>query len=266
MRNLNIFLFFLLFLPVACEKEIVQTNITKEVVVESYIQPGDSIGVQLKRILLFYGTDTVVQTIDDCNISVSINGTKNNLIASDSGLYYLKDEKLNIKEYDSISMSFSYADIKIEANTIIPSKPVNFACSATSINVPTFEPGETPSIEQLKLSWDNPDNSYYMVTVQPTAVNPTPINANKIFNNDQHMFRIEPSISSSYSISSMEFRYAGQHYVILYHLNPVYASLYKFSGNTSLNINEPPTNIVNGFGIFTGMNSDTLYLYVKSGK
>jgi hypothetical protein len=42
--------------------------------------------------------------------------------------------------------------------------------------------------------------------------------------------------------------------------------LYKFSGNTSLNISEPPTNIKNGFGIFTGINTDTLYVNVEVSK
>jgi len=49
---------------------------------------------------------------------------------------------------------------------------------------------------------------------------------------------------------------------VLYHLNPEYAALYKFSGNTSLNIREPTTNIENALGIFTGINADTLKIYV----
>ncbi|MGC8802585.1 MAG: hypothetical protein ACP5PS_02250 [Bacteroidales bacterium] len=56
--------------------------------------------------------------------------------------------------------------------------------------------------------------------------------------------------------------YYGHNYVILYHLNPEYAALYKFSGNTSLNIKEPTSNIVNALGIFTGINADTLNIYV----
>jgi hypothetical protein len=51
-------------------------------------------------------------------------------------------------------------------------------------------------------------------------------------------------------------------YVILYHLNPEYAALYKFSGNTSLDIKEPVTNFENAMGIFTGINVDTLKIYV----
>jgi len=51
-------------------------------------------------------------------------------------------------------------------------------------------------------------------------------------------------------------------YVILYHLNPEYAALYKFSGNTSLDIKEPVTNIENAMGIFTGISADTLKIHV----
>jgi hypothetical protein len=269
MRKSTLLILLLLSVMAACEKEVVESNISKEVVVESYIQPGDSIGILLHHILLYHDTSSVIQPIENCNISVSINGVKYNLLAGDSGRYYLKGTNIHINEFDSLSMSFIYSDIKIEANTIIPLKPLNFAGSTASITVPTFEPGgwHRPSFEQLDLSWDNPDNSYYMVAVQPVAANPVPINANDtIFNNNRHMFRNEPSISNIYSISPMEFKYKGRHRVVLYHLNPEYATLYKFSGNTSLNISEPPTNIVNGFGIFTGMNSDTLYVNVSSGK
>jgi hypothetical protein len=271
MRKSTVFILLILSVLAACEKEVVESNISKEVVVESYIQPGDSIGVQLNHILLYHDTGSVIQHIENCSISVSINGVKYNLLESDSGRYFLKGTNIHINEYDSLSMSFSYSNITIEASTIIPSKPENFVSSAASITVPTFEPGgmpgHIPSFELLALSWDNSDNSYYMVAVQPVAANPVPIIANDtIFNNNRHMFRNEPSISNSYSVSPMEFKYKGLHRIILYHLTPEYATLYKFSGNTSLNISEPPTNIVNGFGIFTGMNSDTLYVNVGSGK
>jgi hypothetical protein len=53
------------------------------------------------------------------------------------------------------------------------------------------------------------------------------------------------------------------HAVILYKLNPEYSTLYDDSGNSSINLKAPYSNITNGLGIFTGMNADTLYLNVK---
>lgn len=38
------------------------------------------------------------------------------------------------------------------------------------------------------------------------------------------------------------------------------AALYKTSGNTSLSLSQPPSNVKNGLGIFTGVASDRLFL------
>lgn len=265
---LSLFAFGLL---TACETEKVETNLSKEIIVESYIQPGDSIGMQLKHLLQYYGTDTVAKTLDNCSVSVYVNQKPYALAFRDTGCYALIDSTLKIKENDSISMVFQFGELQIAANTVIPTKPVNFIASSYSISVPDFSSGmpgsgggERPSMESLSLSWTNSDNSYYMIAVQPVSANPVAINeSDTISDNRRRMFRNEPSASSSYNIPPMEFRYKGLHRIILYHLNPEYATLYKFSGNTSLNISEPPTNIKNGFGIFTGMNSDTLYVSVS---
>jgi hypothetical protein len=43
---------------------------------------------------------------------------------------------------------------------------------------------------------------------------------------------------------------------------PDYASLYSENSTSSQNLTNPSTSIVNGYGIFTGLNADTLYLNV----
>lgn len=54
------------------------------------------------------------------------------------------------------------------------------------------------------------------------------------------------------------FKYFGKHYAVLYRLNPDFAALYRSAGTTTQNISTPPTSLVNGLGIFTGVNADTL--------
>lgn len=48
--------------------------------------------------------------------------------------------------------------------------------------------------------------------------------------------------------------------IILYHVLPDYASLYEENTTSSKNLTNPSTSITNGYGIFTGLNSDTLYI------
>lgn len=54
----------------------------------------------------------------------------------------------------------------------------------------------------------------------------------------------------------------GRHQVIVFRVNHEYAALYQSTGSSTLSLTQPPTNIQNGLGIFTGVSSDTLYFEV----
>jgi len=54
----------------------------------------------------------------------------------------------------------------------------------------------------------------------------------------------------------------GTYQIIVFRVNTEYAALFDSSVGSSLSLEEPPSNIVNGLGIFTGLSSDTLYLEV----
>jgi len=59
-----------------------------------------------------------------------------------------------------------------------------------------------------------------------------------------------------------ELRLYGTYKIIVYRLNAEYAALYKTIGSSSLSIQEPPSNINNGLGIFTSVTPHTFFLEV----
>jgi hypothetical protein len=77
-----------------------------------------------------------------------------------------------------------------------------------------------------------------------------------------NIFRKPPTTASGLEINSNEFQYYGKHRLILFHVLPDYASLYSDTQTSSQNLTNPSTSIVNGYGIFTGLNSDTLFINV----
>ncbi len=241
---------------------------TRSVVVESYVTPGDSVSIQVFQILQYTSTDTVTKTIDNCIIQLFHNNKIYQVPFVDSGLYILKGINPKIQAGDSVSIRFEVNNEIISASTTIPQKPTNYTSTTTSITMPDFSAGFNRELfrgqEPIELSWNNDDESYYMVVVKPIdTTNNLIYSADTIGRPRIRVFRNEPSISSYYRLEIFNFSYYGYQNVILYHLNPEYAALYKFSGNTSLNIKEPPTNINNGFGIFTGLNADTITVNVK---
>src|SRR5208283_1891309 len=136
----------------------------------------------------------------------------------------------------------------ISAGTSIPSIPVNFKASDTTINITPsngfrFGQGSNNTFASISLTWNNPDNSYYLVAIQTAETNPVPINTRDTMGTKSsfRIFRTQPSTSSGIAIQATQFVYYGKQRIILYHLNADYAALYNFSGNTTLNITEPHT-------------------------
>ena len=78
-----------------------------------------------------------------------------------------------------------------------------------------------------------------------------------------NFFKKSPTNSNTEQIRAMDFQYYGKHRFILFHVLPDYAALYNQTSTSSQNLSNPSTSITNGYGIFTGLNTDTLYIDVK---
>ena len=131
-----------------------------------------------------------------------------------------------------------------------------------------FPGGGFTQIDPIEVSWDNPEGDYYYVLIENLETNPEYVNdflADLEEDLGQRFRRItEPSITDFHSINPRrEITQYGTHRVIVFRVSPEYAALYQTSGTSSQSLTEPPSNIDNGLGIFTGVSSDTLYFEVK---
>jgi hypothetical protein len=246
----------------SCEKIILEGGDSAKPVVIGYLIPGEKITINVKREVL-YGVDTTSEPINNLEVFITNQEIKEKLIlVSDTGTY--STARLISKEGETYKMEFNYNNKLIEATTVVPSKPKNFKGSAGSIKVVSFTPGSGTMPEfpdPVKYTWDNSNKDYCLVVVKNIESNPSSISSGG-FRRPPMQFRNQPTQQESYDINFQNFSYYGTHLVILYHLNPEYATLYQQNGNNSLNLTTPPTNIVNGLGIFTGINSDTLNIEV----
>ncbi|WP_332368583.1 hypothetical protein [Spirosoma telluris] len=118
----------------------------------------------------------------------------------------------------------------------------------------------------IKLTWKNSTSDYYYVVVNTVEANPVPIISNTGSTSvtiPTRQFQSEPQQYDNTTIQSQSFQYFGVYRVVLFHLNPDYAALYKQNSTSTQNISTPPSSITNGLGLFTGINTDTLYVTVK---
>jgi hypothetical protein len=267
-------LFFSLLILITAQSSCIKrdnSEFTDTPIIESYLSPGDYLKLNVNRQIPFSSNVTYSQDeINSLIITVKHNNTDYVLTSLGNGNYI--DSTLVIEEDEQYSLSFTYNAKLVSAYTEIPLKPLNFTQSAKKISVmrmdstsvlPTAGGGGWEMSDPVVLKWENNDASYYIVVVENMEETPDPV---RDFGNDappEGSFRKTPTTSAGLTIRPQEFQYFGRHRLILYHILPDYASLYDDNTANSLNLTNPATSIMNGYGIFTGLNSDTLYLRVN---
>ena len=261
-------LFLILFLVAmgSCKKENEKLAFNDIPVVESYLINNQPVLVKISRKTpsdsnVVFSNDN----LDSLKVKIIFDNQTRILPSVGNGVY--TDKTFLPQEGITYNLEFEYNNQVVTSSTVIPTKPANYKQSVTQIAMPTFSSGSfsttRPAMpDPVQLTWTNTDLSYYMIVIE--NIETTPVAINNFGSNAApgRFFRNEPMQVDQYDIPPMNFQYLGRHRLILYHLNADYTDLYKDSGNSSQNLTNPATNIINGLGIFTGLNADTLMLSV----
>ncbi|HBS86459.1 MAG: hypothetical protein A2W91_19785 [Bacteroidetes bacterium GWF2_38_335] len=261
-----LFLILIAATAVTCNKNG-EVEFTDFPIVESYLVPGQFLKVKVSRQLPFdENAEYSPDDIDSLSITVTSGSYSSVLSPIGNGEYI--DSSLVVYENIHYEITFDYNGKNVYAYTIVPSKPINFSQSATTIEIQKMDTTSGPPIgfempDPVQLTWDNYDGSYYIVIVENIESSPEPVqDLGEDDDRPDFVFRKEPNNSSGTEISSMDFQYYGTHRLILFHVLSDYAALYDDNSSNSQNLSNPSTCIENGYGIFTGLNADTLYIEV----
>ena len=231
---------------------------------EAYLSPGQKIRVTITE-KAPYNEDARYTAVDPdaLDIVVTFRGTGYHLQHTGAGEYSDTAGVIPVMADSSYSLQFLFNGNTIQSETIIPASPSGVTQSVTSIKMSQFDPenpgtGTHPS--PVVIAFTNDDDSYYMTTVECMDSLLVPVFKDSIPNND--IFSSMPVTGTEIDIEPMRIRYFGLNRIILYHVNPEYVKFFRHQASTSQYYEQPPTNISNGLGIFTGVNADTLYLQV----
>ena len=254
----------------ACDEESTSIVDTQTAVVEGYLfagQPLDSVFITQS---FSYGqTDTTIVPIDDLNVRISNADIDVELLNLGDGLY--RNQDFEPQSGATYTLDFEYKGETVSAETFIPEKRIA-AISQTEVELEKIEgfPISPPEqLDAIEVTWDNTEGDYYYTIIENLENDPEFVNdLIAEFDPDgsaRRLFRItEPEITDFYLINPLrDLTQYGTHRIVVFRVNPEYAALYQSAGTSSLSIAEPPTNVSNGLGIFTGVSSDTLFLEVK---
>lgn len=238
---------------VSCSKETTSTVADRPVVI-GYISPGRPISVKVysqKDI-----TDTAVYGPVITGLKPTItDGSKSiTLTESASGTYtYSATNYLTTGK--TYTLQFAYNNTIVSASTVMPGKPTNYKISRDSLNIPL---SVSPTAVALRFTWDNPDSLYHVLVFNNDDPNAFNIHPNR---NNQLNFSFDTKRAAAYDVYYSQLNYIGVYHVMLYRVNKEYIDILSSNTNTSSQkLTNPPSNVTNGYGIFTAMQADTLRL------
>ena len=250
-------------LETSCQKSISE-EFSDQPVVEAYLIPGQKVSVKITR-KTPYETDgqpsaTDLNTLD---IKVNYNGTWLTLLPCGEGVYSDTAGVIPVIPDSTYILAFNFNQNDVSSSTIIPVKPTSVTQSVTTVSMEQFDP-DNPSWSRppdpIEIGFANNDESYYFLTVECIDTVLVPVYKDSIPAND--ILSTQPVAGTQINIQPMSIRYFGKNRIILYHITPEYSIFFMQQASTSQNYQNPPTNIENGLGIFTGINADTLFLDV----
>jgi len=279
------FLLFIIALAsfISCEDEAIYTP-DERFVLQAYLYANEPVyDVKVHNAIPLTSSDTVGAPINNATITLYKNDVAYPLISSsDTGTYHYPGDDLIIETGESFYIEATVDNKTVSATTTVPDTPQGVKMSTELIELPevTIDPytgrpdmyalreilGMQGSV-QLEVIWDNLEGELHFVAIENAEDDQEsifPDMGGKFGQIGRGAFRriTFPTRESSYQINFREIKYWGKYVVKVYRVNQEYADLYDNLEQDSRDLNEPPTNIKNGLGIFSAFNSKTVYFEV----
>ncbi len=206
-------------------------------------------------------------TIDSAEVYIKYNEIEYLLepVSDDPGKYVSQDSNLVVLPGNDYALSFDYNGHSVTSTTSIPTRPINTSLNPSVLYIDPYAMGPGMSQNKVTVYWDNPDNIYHLIIIEYMESSYDPISPNLDPESFDQYRKVstKPVLETSYDLDTRrQLAFFGTYKIIIYKVNEEYVNLHENISQSSLNLTEPLTNIENGLGIFTGINSTTLTLEV----
>lgn len=259
-RGVAALLLLLLLLVLSCEPTLI-AEFQDIPVVEAYLYSGAPASVRISK-LIPYRDDVTFSDEDVDRLHVEIidetDGAAYTLLPQGDGVY--ADSTLLPILGHAYRLQFAYNGEQVSALTEVAAAPEGVTVSPTSITVQEFGGGfggggGMPSMpDPITIEWSNPNGDYYLVVVDNVDSNPTSLRDSAYTDAASLSFLTDLTQDSIVQLSQQQFSYTGRHIVKLCRLQPELVVLLQANTDSrSEPLTEMHANVVNGFGIFTGI-------------
>ena len=263
----------LIALLVGCDATDAQVN-TERLVVEAYLYAGEPVtDVRVTEAALLSEEDTTPLPVTDAIVELVRGGETFQLSPSDEeGRYAYLGDDLVVGSGETFRLEVTRGEAFIEATTSVPPPPVSIGVTEARITAPSLtlgggqrpgqggQPGGGLAGLSTTVFWDNPGADLHFVVIQ-SEVDGEPEYILPDFIRERFQgFRLitEPTDESSFVVNLARLEVIGPHTAIVYRVNEEYAALYANRTQDSRDLNEPPTNVRGGLGLFSAFNSQRI--------
>jgi hypothetical protein len=262
---------YLLF--ISCSQE---EKVTDNYVVEAYIYSNEPVkNIKVTQTLSIQSTDTIAPPVKDATIVLKKSGIEYLLQFDDkSSTYFYPANDLEVRPNDVFDITVKSQPRIATASTVVPLATRGLNLSDNKIHIPQIQINLYTREQvtalfasaRLKVNWDNSDNQLHFISVEsldkfdpifPSDFPPSVITLFRTFR-----FVSAPNRNNTYEIIGLSLETYGRYRVKVYRVNKEYADLFENQKQDSRDLNEPPSNITNAFGIFSAFASDSAFFEV----
>jgi hypothetical protein len=266
-RHLSILLATSIF--AGCDSSSTEPGTTDLFVVEAFLFAGEAVDdIRVTETIPL--SDTIeAPPINNALVELFKNGLTYTLVATgDSGYYAYTGNDLTVEAGDTFGIEITVGGAVATGETVVPNSPVGVGIDRDTLWVPEFGIGMggggfNREDSQLAASWENPDRLLHYIVIESAEDSAESIIPDE-FQRFAGRFRmVAPPTTDDYHFIDMRtLRDLGRHIARVYRVNEEYAQLYENRTQDSRDLNEPPTNISGGLGVFSAFNSDSAFFVV----
>ena len=236
-------------------------------VVRAFLFAGEPVAdIRITTTVPLVSEDTLGIPVSDATVWLERDGVRFDLIATPgvAGAYHYPGSDLVVGVGETFELGISRGSATISATTVVPSPPEGFAVSSDVMDVVDLTaggfggrgggPGGGLAFGGLIVTWTNPDRDLFFVVVDNLETDPVQIPVPEFIGRARR-FVSAPTPADSTTISQLSLTHLGEHRIRLYRVNQEYADLYEGQVQDSRDLNEPPSNIRGGLGVFSAFSS-----------
>lgn len=266
----RIWVICLLFLSVAGCDSLEES--TPKFVIEGFIFAGERVNnIRIKEQVAISESDSIERFITDAQVILIKEGESYPLVHAEGNYRYLGND-LSVETGDLFRLEATVNGRTAYAETVVPEPTSGLSISESEMVVPPIvlsfgllqQLNELFFTVRLTARWDNPNNDLHFIVVEPVSseldsIFPTGFPQEGIDFLSSFKFAPQALEIDTFSIIGIAFENYGQHRAKVYRVNQEYADLFDNPEQDSRDLSVPPSNVVNGFGIFSAFAADSVF-------